>query len=105
MPQRQLWRPTMLATLADYTTAFRVDQTPDEAFAAIVNPTAWWGREIAGSAAVPGGEWSYRYKDLHYSLHRNVELVPGRKVVWHVAESRLNFVQDKSEWTGTDLVF
>ena len=33
------------------------------------------------------------------------ELVPGKKVVWHVSDSQLNFEKDKSEWTGTEIVF
>ena len=27
-------------------------------------------------------------------------MVPGKRVVWHVSDSRLNFVKDKTEWTG-----
>ena len=90
---------------ADYTTSSVVEGTTAEAFAAIVDPRAWWGKDIEGNADVLGEDWSYRYKDFHYSKHRTVELVPGRKVVWHVVEGTLNFVADKSEWKGTDLVF
>jgi hypothetical protein len=32
-------------------------------------------------------------------------LVPGKKVAWHVLDSSLSFLKDKSEWTGTDIVF
>ena len=31
--------------------------------------------------------------------------MPGKKVVWHVVESHINFVKDKNEWNGTDIVF
>ena len=31
--------------------------------------------------------------------------MPGRKVVWHTADSHLNFVKDKTEWNGTEIVF
>lgn len=95
----------MSGNTAGYTTSFTVDHTPIEAFAAIINPRAWWGQNIEGNTDALGEEWSYRYKDIHYSLHRTVELVPGQKVVWHVVEGTLNFVKDKTEWTGTDLIF
>lgn len=89
----------------NYTTRIIVDKTPAEAFDAIVDPRSWWGKDIEGSAAVLGEDWSYRYKDIHFSRHRTVELVPGQKVVWHVFEANLNFVADRSEWKDTDLIF
>ena len=33
------------------------------------------------------------------------EFVPGKKVVWHMRGCRINFVKDKTEWNGTDVVF
>jgi hypothetical protein len=32
-------------------------------------------------------------------------LVPGKKVVWHVTDAKLNFVKNKTEWNGTEVVF
>ncbi len=95
----------MSGNAAGYSTSFTVDHTPADAFAAILSPRAWWGKDIEGNTDVLGEEWSYRYKDIHYSLHRTVELVPGQKVVWHVTDGTLNFVKDRTEWTGTDLIF
>jgi hypothetical protein len=31
--------------------------------------------------------------------------VPGKKVVWQVSNAKINFVEDKDEWNGTDIVF
>ena len=33
------------------------------------------------------------------------ELVPGKKVVWRVLDNYFNFTKDKTEWTGTDIIF
>ncbi len=31
--------------------------------------------------------------------------MPSRKVVWRVVDAHINFVADKTEWKGTDIVF
>ncbi len=89
----------------NYGTAFRVDQTPDEAFAAINNVRGWWSGNIEGSTDKLGDEWTYRYKNIHYSKQKITELVPGKKVVWLVLDSYLNFIEDKTEWNGTKVTF
>ncbi len=89
----------------NFSTTVRVDQTPEAAFAAINNVRGWWSGEIEGSTDKFGDEWTYRYKDLHYSKQRITEFVPGKKVTWLVLDSSLSFVEDKSEWNGTNIIF
>jgi hypothetical protein len=87
------------------TFTFSVDQTPEEAFAAINNVRGWWSGEIEGRTDKLGEEWTYRYKDVHYSKQKITEFIPGKKVVWLVLDGYLNFVADKTEWTGTRITF
>ena len=47
----------------------------------------------------------YRVRDIHTAKMRVTELVPGRRVVWLVLENYLNFVEDQSEWVGTEIRF
>ncbi len=81
----------------NYSTKFIVDETPEEAFAAINNVRDWWSGNIEGSTSKLGDEWTYRYKDIHYSKQKITEFIPGKKVVWLVLDSYLNFIEDKTE--------
>ncbi len=89
----------------NYSTTFSVDQTPKRVFDSINNVRSWWSGEIDGDTDKLGSEFTYRVGNVHHSTQKIIELVPGKKVVWHVAEARLNFTKDKSEWKGTDIVF
>jgi hypothetical protein len=89
----------------DLAATFTVDQTPEEAFAAINNVRGWWSGEIEGGTDKLGDEFTYRYKDVHYSKQKITEFIPGKKVVWLVLDSYLGFIEDKSEWNGTKVTF
>jgi hypothetical protein len=87
------------------TITFEVSKTPDEVFTAINNVRDWWSGEIDGDTNKLGDVWTYRYKDIHRSKQKITEFIPGNRVVWHVVDSYLSFIEDKEEWNGTDIVF
>jgi hypothetical protein len=89
----------------DYTITFAVNQSPEAVFDAINNVRGWWSEEIDGSTDQLGAEFKFHHKDVHHSTQKITGLVPGEKVVWHVVDSRINFVKDKAEWKGTEIVF
>jgi len=92
-------------TSTNFTTAFTVDQTPEQAFAAITNVRGWWSGQIDGDTDKLGAEFIYRYQDIHYSKQQITELAPNKKVVWRVQDAYLDFTEDPSEWNGTEITF
>lgn len=84
--------------------SFLVDNTPTEAFEAINNVRAWWSGAVDGRTDELG-VFKYHYQDVHRCTIEITELVPGEKVVWHVVDNYFDFVEDKSEWKDTEIVF
>lgn len=89
----------------DYTITILVDKSPKEVFDSVNNVRGWWSGNITGKTDKLGAVWEYRYKDLHRSTQKITELIPGKRVAWHVLDSHLSFIKDKEEWNGTDIIF
>lgn len=89
----------------DFTTTILVSKTPKEVFSAVNNPRAWWSEEIKGNTDRINEDFHYHFEDIHACKIKVLELVPGRKVVWHILENDFNFTADKTEWVDTRVVF
>lgn len=89
----------------NYTTSFVVPQTPEAVFEAVNDVRGWWSEDVTGDTDRAGSTFHYRFRDIHRAEIRITDLVPGKRVAWHVVRNHFNFTEDKSEWTGTDIVF
>lgn len=89
----------------DFTTTLLVDQTPKAAFDAINNVRGWWSEEIDGNTNKLNAVFNYHYEDVHRCKIKIIEMIPNQKVVWLVEENYFKFTKDKTEWTGTKIIF
>lgn len=89
----------------NFNTSILVNQTPEEVFSAINNVRDWWSENIEGNTDRVSAVFYYHYQDIHRCTFKITELVPGKKVVWHVLHNDFSFIEDKTEWNGTDVVF
>ncbi|HEV2637914.1 MAG TPA: SRPBCC domain-containing protein [Actinocrinis sp.] len=89
-----------------YRTSILVDQSPEEVFNAVVNTRGWWAADgIVGETEKQGDEFTFEVPGIHRSEMELKEVVPNKKVVWLAKENWISFVEDKTEWNGTELHF
>jgi hypothetical protein len=97
----------------NYSTRVEVSKSGREVFNHVNDVSKWWVREVVGTSTEFEGkssnlndEFILRHGDVHYSKHRLVEVIPGKKIVWLATESKLNWIKEnKEEWTGTKMIF
>lgn len=87
-----------------FTTEFTVDVPTDKVFAAIADVRGYWSPSTTGETEREGDEFTFRDTAL-MSHFRISEVVPERRVVWQVLDSKTPFVEDPAEWDGTRVVF
>ncbi len=82
-----------------------VDNTPEEVFAAVADVRGWWSEDVIGDTAELGDEFVFMDAGIRFCRFRLTEVEPARRVVWHVVDAYLGFIEEHDEWTGTDAIF
>lgn len=86
-----------------YTTTIEVQQTTKEVFDCIKDISKWWGgKDFTGNFE----EFTIYHVGAHFSKQKLIELIPDKKIVWHITESTLHWLEkNKHEWKNTKLMF
>jgi len=88
-----------------YQTLIKFAGSTDGAFLKLTRVADWWTKDFAGRSAALGDEFIIHHPGAHYAKHKVVEFIPGQKLVWLVTESKLDWLRNPDEWTGTQMIF
>ena len=89
----------------NYNATLTVSQTANEVFKHINSVSNWWMENLEGDSENLNDVFTVDFGDNNFVTHKLIEVIPNKKVVWLVTYSQLNFVKNKSEWTGTKINF
>jgi len=88
----------------NYQSSIAAGFTPREAFEAINHVTEWWARNIEGNTDKLNDVFTVHFGET-YVTFKITESIPNEKIAWHVTNCYLPWLKDKTEWTGTTVVF
>jgi hypothetical protein len=96
-----------------YTAVLEVTKSSKDVFKHINDVSKWWIKdaggvqtEFEGQSTKLNDEFVLRHGENHHSKQKLIEVIPDKKIVWFVTDSKLNWIEkDKYEWTGTKMIF
>jgi uncharacterized protein YndB with AHSA1/START domain len=91
-----------------FTASIEVAKSPQHVFKSITSDIAkWWGgKDLEGNSTELNDEFIINHPGAHYSKQKLVEVIPDKKIIWLVTESKLNWLEkDQAEWTNTKMIF
>lgn len=92
--------------IESFIVTIEVTKSPQDVFNCIKEVPKWWSKDFEGKSTNLNDEFVIHHPDRHYSKQKLVEVIPEKKVVWLVTESKLDWIKnDTHEWTNTKMIF
>lgn len=88
----------------DYHCSITAHVTPREALDKIARVSEWWAKNFEGHAQKLNDVFTVRFGDTFVTFKIS-EFIPDKKIVWQVIDCYLHWIEDKTEWNGTKVVW
>ena len=88
----------------NYHSSILVNASANEAFGKISRVNEWWALNFKGSAKNAGDVFTINWGET-YVTFKLTEAIPAKKVTWLVTDCYLPWLNNKTEWTSTEVVF
>jgi len=86
----------------DYCVSITVNTTAQEAFKGINNISDWWTIIFEGYSEKLNDVFTVRFGETFITV-KIVELIPYKKIGWHVIDCYKHWLKDKKEWKDTTI--
>ena len=94
----------MIMEQKNYHCSIAANITPEQAYSGIANVAGWWAKNFKGKALNLGDIFTVQFGETNVTFEI-IEAIPGKKVVWKVTDCYLHWLNDKTEWNGTTIVW
>lgn len=88
----------------DFHKTITVNASPKEAFNKIARVSDWWAKTFTGKALHQNDTFRVEFGTTWVDF-KITEAIPEKRAVWYVTDSYLPWLNDKTEWTDTQVVF
>ena len=88
----------------NFSTTIEVKATNKEAFQKIAKVGNWWAKDFKGKSLHKDDSFTVRFGDTKVDF-KITEAIPGEKIIWHVTDCYLHWINNKREWTDTEIVW
>ncbi len=88
----------------NFTTTIKVNASAEEALKKINEVKKWWAKKVRGKSEKLHDKFTVDFGTTWVDFEIS-ELIPNKKVVWKVVDCNLEWIENKKEWNGTDVVF
>ena len=88
----------------DFNTSISVTSNPKQAFEKIARVGDWWAKSFTGKALNVGDTFRIEFGSTWVNF-KITESIPAMKSVWSVTDSYLPWLNNKTEWNNTSIVW
>jgi Activator of Hsp90 ATPase homolog 1-like protein len=87
-----------------FTTTILVNSSAKDSLKKINEVEKWWAKKVKGKSEKLHDKFKVDFGTTWVDFEIS-ELIPNKKVVWKVVDCNLEWIDNKKEWNGTDVVF
>jgi hypothetical protein len=88
----------------DYHCSIAAPVSAEEAFDSINQVSGWWAKQTEGYSESLHDVFTVRFGET-YVTFEITEFLPNKRVVWFVNDCNLHWIGNKTEWTGTSIIW